>query len=1244
MPGIISTGRLDLRLPLSLPLALAIFGAGIAAPIPQAFAGEHYKPEGEIVVNQKANITQAGQFVSVRPSAFGVSRPIRETIAAMGPQNEAAERRGEKDVEERVENERVKYPLPGLGAGAGDGKFTDPLVARSAIHSPQPYAMPTPLLTFLGLTAADACQCLPPDTNGDVGPNHYVQSTNVKVAIYDKTGTRLLAPSFQSAVFFTGLPAGNTCRNSDDGDPVVLYDPLADRWMISQFEVNDVPGHQCIAISTTPDPTGSYYAYDFVMPSSDFQDYPHYGVWTDGYYLTTNQFNQAGTAFLGAGLFAFDRVKMLAGDPTASYVYKNIFTVDPNAGGILPTDIDGFTPPPAGLPNRAMEFRADEFGAGESDGIRTYELVPNYATPASSTFTVRTDIPLAPFDARAPTGTGSRNVVEQQGVASTSYLDAISDRVMFRMGYRNLGTQAAPVNSWVGNFTVNVSGVAPTNAATFQTGIRWFELRSSDASTLGTVRDQGTQNTAPGNGATGINNWMGSIAQDNQGNIALGFSQSGTTSLANIVIAGRTGAATGGVLNEGEATFFAAGGAQSSTSGRWGDYSSMSVDPVDECTFWYSTEYYQASSSGSWSTRIGKFILPGCTAPAKGLIAANVTNCANGQPLPGATVTVGGHTRTTTATGALQSNVGLAPGDYVATASKATYTTVTSGTLTVTNGGTVTFNTCLAGTPVMNAASPATVTAESFSPANNAPDPNEVVTVNLALKNVGGADATNVVATLQPTGGVTLPSSAQNYGTVTFGGAAVTRPYTFTAAGACGDIITLTLQLQDGATNLGNVTYTMRLGTLTTATTFTENFDAVTAPALPAGWTTAVTGVGVAWASSATTPSSAPNAAFAPDVTNIGNSELVTPVINVPAGGGTLSFKNLFNMEASSATPTLGWDGMVLEISINGGAFADITTGGNAFLTGGYTRGIDTQYQSPIAGRQAWSGLSGGTTAAPTYIDSSIALPAAAAGQPIRLKWRAAADNGFAASGAAGVRVDNIVLVGNTPVCSGAPNNVPTISSPSNQSINEDGNTGAVNITVGDTETPVGSLVLTASSGNTALVPNNAANLTIGGSGAARTITVTPAANQFGTATITLTVTDAGTATATSTFDVVVAPINDAPTFTLQGNRNHFTGTTGLQTVAGYVTGVNLGPSEGSQTVVGYTVTEFSDTSNILSGAAIAPNGTLTYTLSGASGSATIRVTMQDSGGTTGGGVDTSAPVDFVIAVVGDDVFKDGYE
>lgn len=325
-------------------------------------------------------------------------------------------------------------------------------------------------------------------------------------------------------------------------------------------------------------------------------------------------------------------------------------------------------------------------------------------------------------------------------------------------------------------------------------------------------------------------------------------------------------------------------------------------------------------------------------------------------------------------------------------------------------------NAAAAALPVPSATAPA-IASESVSPANGAADPNETVSVNLPLANVGTAAFNNLTATLQATGGVLAPSSPQSYGALAANAAAVTKPFTFVANGTCGSTITLTFALSDGATSYGTVSYPLVLGTTVTTTSFTQNFDAVTAPALPTGWTSTATGGETVWVTSPTTPSSAPNAAFATDVVTVGNTELVTPSIAVPSGGGKVSFKNLFNLEAASSATGSGFDGMVLEISINGGAFADITSTGGTFTSGGYTRTVSASFSSPIGGRAAWSGLSGGTTAAPAYITSTINLPAAAAGQSIVLKWRVATDTSAIAAGVAGARIDDVTISINSPVC-----------------------------------------------------------------------------------------------------------------------------------------------------------------------------------------------------------------------------------
>ena len=761
----------------------------------------------------------------VAPHAFGVTPPVRDLPTF--DTNAAAMAVETKPREANPLNKKIIKPLiPGAGAGFGD--FVDPLVNRAKPFN-APQAMPTTGLTFDGATSADnAAQGIgalsPPDVNGDVGLNHYVSSVNSVYKIFNKNGTVAAGP-FKTSALFGGLPATDPCRVRNDGDPIVVYDSLADRWHISQFAVPSVTtNYQCVAISVTGDPTGAYYVWSYPYPGNVFNDYPKVGVWSDAYHMTFNQFNNAGTSNLGMGILSQDRPRALAGDPTASVVYTNIAIIDPGASGGLPADIDGLVAPPVGMAVVIAEMRANEFG-DPLDAIRFYRWVPNFIAPGSSSIAVLPDVALAAFDARAP---GTLLANEQLGGAN---LDAIGDRLMHRFAYRNLGTQASPINSFVGNFTVNVSGVNPTTAATYQTGIRWFEMRrTGDAFT---VFDQGTHNLAPGDGAAGANNWMGSIAQDNRGNLGLGFSQSSTTQRANIMIAGRTNnTANSGILNEGETVFFAAAGSQTSTGGRWGDYSAMNVDPVDDCTFWYTQEYYPATTASSWSTRVGSFVFPSCNPAPKATIQGTITNCSGGTPIAQASVdATGGFNRLTGASGTWSMTV--SPGTYTVSANKsaAGFTPASQSGVTVANGATAVVNLCLTGIPVI-AATTATLVSESFLPANGAIDPGETVTVALGVQNNGAANTAGDVATLQASGGVSAPGAAQNYGVIVAGAAPASKNFTFTAAPAltCGDKITATVAHLDGASNLGNLAYTLPTGTVTAATTISYTGPPVNIP------------------------------------------------------------------------------------------------------------------------------------------------------------------------------------------------------------------------------------------------------------------------------------------------------------------------------------------------------------------------------------------------------------------------------
>jgi len=446
-----------------------------------------------------------------------------------------------------------------------ESHLVDPLLQAAEINAGR---TPTPMLNFAGIGSTGF---VPPDTIGDVGPNHYVQMVNVSFAIFNKSGTLLTGPTSINALW-TGQ--GNQCEANNDGDPVVLYDPLADRWMLAQFAVPN-PYYMCIAISQTPDPTGAYFLYEFQVP--DFPDYPKFGVWPDAYYMSTNETN--------AAAYAFDRSAMLSG---AAATFQR-FTTSGNF--MLPSDLDGSTPPPAGAPNYFYTLMDDTFWGGGPDRLEIWEFHVDWTTPANSTFTLGPSLPTTAF-IYTVCGFFVLNCIPQPAPGQS--VDAVSEWPMWRFAYRNFGSH----ETLVGNFAIDVDN---TNHA----GIRWFELRDTGAGW--TLYQEGTH--AP----DAHNRFMGSIAMDGAGDIALGYSVSSSSLMPAIRYATRLASDPLGTL-QAEQTLIAGGGVQTGSS-RWGDYSAMSVDPVDDCTFWYTNEYYQSTSGFGWSTRIGTFIVPGCALP-----------------------------------------------------------------------------------------------------------------------------------------------------------------------------------------------------------------------------------------------------------------------------------------------------------------------------------------------------------------------------------------------------------------------------------------------------------------------------------------------------------------------------------------------------------------------------------------------------------------------------------------------------
>lgn len=488
-----------------------------------------------------------------------------------------------------------------------------PKTRRSGLSSgsermPAPYPpepAPEPMQSFRGMDRIS--NALPPDTVGDVGPVYYVQATNSTYAVFNKaTGAIALGP-FDNNALWSG--AGGNCEVTNDGDPIVLYDNANGRWMISQFSLTfpdnfpPTPGsfEQCIAVSATGDPTGSWHRYEFHWSDTVLNDYPHFGIWPDGLYMAVNQFDGASFAWRGQGVAAFEWDEMLKGN-AATMVQFDLYAHDDFYGAQIPVDWDGAdSPPPAGRPALFVEWEDADWAVGNPDHNQTadqlwiWEFAVDWDTPANSTFGDGLDYnrALDTIDVDFDMCGGDRNCIPQPPPATSDmYLDSLGNRLMHRMPYRNMGSHEV----LVGSHTVDADG-------TDHAGVHWFEVRDP----YGTPFMQQDNVWAP----DADHRWMGSIAMDKNGNIALGYSVSSTTTFPSIRYTGRMTDDPLGTLRA-EQTAFAGGGSQlfyNPTTGsccRWGDYSSMNVDP-DDFTFWYTQEFYAATSQADWNTGIVAF-------------------------------------------------------------------------------------------------------------------------------------------------------------------------------------------------------------------------------------------------------------------------------------------------------------------------------------------------------------------------------------------------------------------------------------------------------------------------------------------------------------------------------------------------------------------------------------------------------------------------------------------------------------
>lgn len=554
---------------------------------------------GTIPVTAAPEETTAPAFQAMKgrfsnPAAFDVSPTLRNLASKKHPVPSLAE-------DEEIRPDRG--PVSTNQAFTGDGALQQGTV---------PSVISAPSGNFEGLSNQDNFNIFggrvnPPDPVGDVGLNHYVEMVNLVFAVYSKTGTLLLGPMDTGTLWLDF--AIEDCTDPS-GDPIVLYDQFSDRWILSQFTTRglddpNLPFYNCVAISQTGDPTGAYYRYAFTT-GFNFPDYPKYGVWTHSYLITTREFGPAGE--YGIGVYGLEKNRMLQGDPNARAVS---FFLDgrvpgmlPLVGdGLLPADVDGKQKPRGDALIPIIGTQDDDaFYGATFDALNIWELDVKWRSTPTATISLKSQLPVAEFDSIFPCApSSSRDCLPQPGVSNpTRYLDILSyrQRPTWRLAYRNfLDYEALVTNQSV-------------EALPAIAGVRWYEIRrTGDTYSL---YQQGTY--APNDG---VHRWMGSVAQDKQGNMAVGYSVVNSVDVfPGIRYTGRLAGDPLGQLTLGEGVIINGSGVQTTMNSRWGDYTSMNIDPVDDCTFWYVNEYYtaagQASSPAGWQTRIANFKLPSC--------------------------------------------------------------------------------------------------------------------------------------------------------------------------------------------------------------------------------------------------------------------------------------------------------------------------------------------------------------------------------------------------------------------------------------------------------------------------------------------------------------------------------------------------------------------------------------------------------------------------------------------------------
>jgi hypothetical protein len=553
---------------------------------------------------------------TTRQDAPGTQRP--DVVQMVGPVMMTTNLRDLPYIPNPTETEEqplTRYPR-GKGAPPPAAP-SSPLLQKLLrnMFRPTP-TMPPPLLTFDGINEADGqCNCVPPDSDGDVGPNHYVEAVNVAFRVFDKNGTPLMPPKTYNS-FFSSL-VGTPCQNANQGDPFAFYDHQADRWVISDFAFPAFPGnsfYECIGVSQSPDPVAGPWALYAIQidpaNTNQFGDYPKFGMWNDGgtqnaYFFTVNLFIND-TTFVGVRAFALDRASMLTAGPANAIAFTIPLAGLGDSYSLVPAGFRTGDPPPTGRNEMLLSIDSPATGGVTLTQVHAWFFHVDFATPANSTLGVganhspNTQITVNGFIDAFTNGAGF-TIVPQQG--TTDRIDTLGDRMMTPVVYQNLG---GTESLWA-DYTV-----CQDANCTQPTGVRWYQFDV----TGGTFPATPVQQQTWANGGDGLYRFMPSIAVDDAGNTAIGYSVSSSAVHPGIRYAGRLAGDPLNDLGQGEATMFTGTGSQLDSFGRWGDYSMTTIDPADGMTFWHVNEYYPSpNASFNFATRIGKFNFVGGATP-----------------------------------------------------------------------------------------------------------------------------------------------------------------------------------------------------------------------------------------------------------------------------------------------------------------------------------------------------------------------------------------------------------------------------------------------------------------------------------------------------------------------------------------------------------------------------------------------------------------------------------------------------